>query len=156
MERTRKALDVDVDLLKEINDGEIPVSLGICMDINDALDEITALTKGDDSKYYVFESPKLGTGDLGWKHRCHDYVKHYCYIENLIAKANMAKRLEEENEAMREEFEVWHGNYKCEVEDKERLQKALDYALKVLDDVIEIGGIDLAIIKIKQLIKENQ
>lgn len=35
----------------------------------------------------------------------------------------------------------------------ERLQKAVDYALQVLDDVIEIGGIDLAIMKIKQLIK---
>jgi hypothetical protein len=35
----------------------------------------------------------------------------------------------------------------------ERLQKAVDYALKVLDDVIEIGGIDLAIMKIKQMIK---
>jgi hypothetical protein len=35
----------------------------------------------------------------------------------------------------------------------ERLQKAVDYALQVLDDVIEIGGIDLAIIKIKQMIK---
>ena len=36
----------------------------------------------------------------------------------------------------------------------ERLQKAVDYALQVLDDVIEIGGIDLAIMKIKQMIKE--
>ena len=35
----------------------------------------------------------------------------------------------------------------------ERLQKAVDYALQVLDDVIEIGGIDLAIMKIKQMIK---
>ena len=37
----------------------------------------------------------------------------------------------------------------------ERLQKAVDYALHVLDDVIEIGGIDLEIIKIKQMIKDN-
>lgn len=35
----------------------------------------------------------------------------------------------------------------------ERLQKAVDYALQVLDNVSEIGGIDLEIIKIKQLIK---
>lgn len=35
----------------------------------------------------------------------------------------------------------------------ERLQKAVDYALHVLDNVSEIGGIDLEIIKIKQLIK---
>lgn len=38
----------------------------------------------------------------------------------------------------------------------ERLQKAVDYALQVLDNVSEIGGIDLEIIKIKQLIKERK
>ena len=36
----------------------------------------------------------------------------------------------------------------------ERLQKAVDYALQVLDNLSEIGGVDLQIIKIKQLIKE--
>ena len=35
----------------------------------------------------------------------------------------------------------------------ERLQKAVDCALQVLDNVSEIGGIDLQIAKIKQLIK---
>ena len=35
----------------------------------------------------------------------------------------------------------------------ERLQKAVDYALHVLDNVSEIGGIDLQIAKIKKLIK---
>lgn len=35
----------------------------------------------------------------------------------------------------------------------ERLQKAVDYALQVLDNVSEIGGIDLQIAKIKKLIK---
>lgn len=44
---TRKALDVAVDALKEIKDGKIPVSLGICMDINDALEQITALEQKD-------------------------------------------------------------------------------------------------------------
>lgn len=38
----------------------------------------------------------------------------------------------------------------------ERLQKAVDYALHVLDNVSEIGGIDLQIAKIKKLIKENK
>ena len=42
-ERTRKALDVAVDALKQIKDGKTPVSLGIYMDINDALEQITAL-----------------------------------------------------------------------------------------------------------------
>ena len=45
--RTHKALDVAVDALKEIKDGKIPVSLGICMDINDALEQITALEQKD-------------------------------------------------------------------------------------------------------------
>ena len=45
--RTRKALDVAVDALKEIKDGKIPVSLGIYMDINEALEQITALEQKD-------------------------------------------------------------------------------------------------------------
>ena len=52
----------------------------------------------------------------------------YAYLDDLIAQADKA----------------------------ERLQKAVDYALQVLDDVIEIGGIDLAIMKIKQLTQENK
>ena len=43
---TRKALDVAVGVLKEIKDGKVPVSLGICMDINDALEQINEI-KGD-------------------------------------------------------------------------------------------------------------
>lgn len=46
--RTRKALDVAVDVLKEIKDGKIPVSLGICMDINDALEQITTLEQKEE------------------------------------------------------------------------------------------------------------
>lgn len=46
-ERTRKALNVAVDALKEIKDGKNPVSLGIYMDINDALEQITALEQKD-------------------------------------------------------------------------------------------------------------
>lgn len=41
--RTRKALDVAVDALKAIKDGKTPVSLGISMDINDALEQITGI-----------------------------------------------------------------------------------------------------------------
>lgn len=52
-------------------------------------------------------------------------LKRWCYLDDLIAQADKA----------------------------ERLQKAVDYALQVLDDVIEIGGIDLEIAKIKKLIK---
>lgn len=55
-------------------------------------------------------------------------ITRWCYLDCLIAQADKA----------------------------ERLQKAVDYALQVLDGVIEIGGIDMEIMKIKQLIKENQ
>ena len=37
----------------------------------------------------------------------------------------------------------------------ERLQKTVDYALQVSDNLSEIGGIDLEMIKIEQLIKET-
>lgn len=42
-DRTREALKIAVNLLKEINNGKIPISLGIGMDINDALKQITTL-----------------------------------------------------------------------------------------------------------------
>ena len=45
--RTRKALEIAVDALKQIKDGKTPVSLGIGMDINDALEQITALEQKD-------------------------------------------------------------------------------------------------------------
>lgn len=96
--------------------------------------------------YCVFLSP---FHDLSFNY------DRWCYFDELLAQADKAERLEEENEAMRDEFEVWHGNYECVVEDKERLQKAVDYALHVLDNVSEIGGIDLEMIKIEQLIKET-
>lgn len=57
-----------------------------------------------------------------------EFIRHwkaYAHIDDLIAQADKA----------------------------ERLQKAVDYALQVLDNLTEIGGIDLEIIKIKQLIK---
>ena len=53
------------------------------------------------------------------------YINRWCYLDELIAQADKA----------------------------ERLQKAVDYALHVLDNVSEIGGIDLEMIKIEQLIK---
>lgn len=42
LERTRKALDVAVDALKGIKNGKEPICLGTGMDINDALEQITA------------------------------------------------------------------------------------------------------------------
>lgn len=60
----------------------------------------------------------------------HDLSFNYdrwCYFDELLAQADKA----------------------------ERLQKAVDYALHVLDNVSEIGGIDLQIAKIKQMIKET-
>ena len=52
-------------------------------------------------------------------------VKRWAYLEEIIAQADKA----------------------------ERLQKAVDKALQVLDNLSEIGGIDLQIAKIKKLIK---
>lgn len=51
----------------------------------------------------------------------------WCYVDEIIAQADKA----------------------------ERLQKAVDYALQVLDNLTEIGGVDLQIMKIKQMTKEN-
>lgn len=58
----------------------------------------------------------------------HDIGVEWAYVEDVLAQADKA----------------------------ERLQKAVDYALHVLDNVSEIGGIDLEIAKIKQLTKENK
>lgn len=57
-----------------------------------------------------------------------------------------------------DELECWATIYdvKAQADKAERLQKAVDYALQVLDNVSEIGGIDLEMIKIERLIKENQ
>lgn len=57
----------------------------------------------------------------------------WCYLDELLAQADKAERLEKENEEMREEFEVWHGNHKCVLEDNERLQKAVDLAVLRLE-----------------------
>lgn len=51
------------------------------------------------------------------------HPKRWAYLTDIIAQADKAKRL----------------------------QKAVDYALHVLDNVSEIGGIDLQIAKIKKL-----
>ena len=58
----------------------------------------------------------------------HDIGVEWAYLEDVLAQADKA----------------------------ERLQKAVDYALQVLDNVSEIGGIDLEMIKIEQMIKETQ
>lgn len=86
---------------------------------------------------------------------CTELPNRWAYLLDIIAQADKAERLEEENEAMRDEFELWQYHHQVALDRAERLQKAVDYALQVLDDVIEIGGIDLAIIKIKQMIEQN-
>lgn len=57
----------------------------------------------------------------------------WAYLTDIVLQADKAERLEKENEAMREEFEVWHGNHKCVLEDNERLQKAVDLAVLRLE-----------------------
>lgn len=99
-----------------------------------------------------------------WRSGDCDWIESWAYIQDVLAQADKAERLAEENEAMREEFEVWHGNYMCVVEDKERLQKAVDLALNVMGGLksalTHTGHTGVAealaadINEIKQLIKE--
>lgn len=64
---------------------------------------------------------------IDWANDWYNHIEKWCYLDELLAQADKA----------------------------ERLQKAVDYALQVLDDVSEIGGIDLEIAKIKQMIEQN-
>lgn len=66
-------------------------------------------------------------------------IEKWCYLDDLITQVDKAERLEKENEAMRQEFEVWHGNHKCVVEDKERLQKVAE-ALKEFITKLYLNG----------------
>lgn len=90
-------------------------------------------------------------------------VEKWCYMKEL---SSYILALEKENEAMREEFEVWHGNHKCVLEDNERLQKAVDLAVLRLEQGKKKFGkstmgpnkeiamlCDIVIDEIKQLIK---
>ena len=51
--------------------------------------------------------------------------KRWAYLSDIIAQADKAKRLEKENEAMRDEFELWHYNHKCVLEELESARQAL-------------------------------
>ena len=62
-----------------------------------------------------------------WEQGFCEWIDRWAYVADIIAQGDKA----------------------------ERLQKAVDYALQVLDNVIEIGGIDLEMIKIEQMIKET-
>ena len=114
--------------------------------------------------YEAHDEPELMLSTQYEAYTADRYINRWCYWDEFIAQADNAERLEKENEAMREEFEVWHENYKCVVEDKERLQKAVDCALEELQRVAEDEDIDwlraesarTTIDEIKQLIKENQ
>lgn len=69
-----------------------------------------------------------------WKQGFCEWIDRWAYITDIIAQADKAERLEKENEAMREEFEVWHGNHKCVLKDKERLQKIAERQNEILQD----------------------
>ena len=83
----------------------------------------------------------------------HDIGVEWAYVDDLIAQADKAERLEKENEAMREEFEVWHGNYKCEIEDKERLQKVVFFLTGHLRDVLQLD--EYGHIKLDEITKQQ-
>lgn len=75
--------------------------------------------------YYVQEYHREDGSKFYVVGDCCELNDRWAYLTDIIAQANKA----------------------------ERLQKAMDYALQVLENVIEIGGIDLEMIKIKQMIK---
>lgn len=83
----------------------------------------------------------------------HRYVNRWCYWDEFIAQANKAERLEKENEAMREEFEVWHGNHKCVLEDKERLLKVVFFLSGHLRDVLQFD--EYGHIKLDEITKQQ-
>ena len=49
----------------------------------------------------------------------------WAYLTDIIAQADKAERLEKENEAMRDEFELWHYNHKRALEELESARRAL-------------------------------
>lgn len=77
-------------------------------------------------------------------------VEKWCYTREL---SSYILALEKENEAMREEFEVWHGNYKCEVEEKERLQKVVFFLTGHLRDVLQLD--EYGHIKLDEITKQQ-
>lgn len=105
------------------------------------------LALGDDGKYYVFESPKLGTGDLGWKHRCHDYVKQYCYIDDLIVQADKAEQLQKAVDkaldtldyVSNEKFATEDGDF---FEEYEEMHKAIKQDIDEIKQLIKGGTND--------------
>lgn len=97
--------------------------------------------KPEERRQILFYAGCGGLLNKGWYYTKNDAfgsyssknVQKWAYVDELFAQADKAERLEEENEAMREEFEVWHGNHKCVLEDKERLHKAVDLAVLRLE-----------------------
>jgi len=77
--------------------------------------------------YEAHDEPELMLSTQYEAYTADRYINRWCYWDEFIAQANKA----------------------------ERLQKAVDYALHVLDNVSEIGGIDLQIAKIKKLTQGN-
>ena len=52
-------------------------------------------------------------------------ITKWATLDDLIAQADKAERLEKENEAMRDEFELWHYNHKRVLEELESARRAL-------------------------------
>lgn len=77
-------------------------------------------------------------------------VEKWCYTREL---SSYILALEKENEAMREEFEVWHGNYKCEIEEKERLQKVVFFLTGHLRDILQLD--EYGHIKLDEITKQQ-
>lgn len=74
---------------------------------------------------------------------------HFAYMGWYYKKADMFGAWD----ASETQKWIYYDDLIAQADKAERLQKAVDYALQVLDNVSEIGGIDLEMIKIEQLIK---
>lgn len=93
--------------------------------------------------------------DIDWEAFVKDKIKKWCYLDELLAQANKAERLQTKVDELEHIKNGWAKFAEQKDEQIQRLQKAVDYALQVLDDVIEIGGIDMEMIKIERMKKET-
>lgn len=119
-------------------------------DIKDMPDEnkLVVLVDKDDGFYNAHFVDKID-----WINDWYDHIEKWCYLDDLIAQVDKAERLQKENDAMREEFEVWHGNYKCEVEEKERLQRVVFFLIGHLRDVLQLD--EYGHIKLDEITKQQ-
>lgn len=78
----------------------------------------------------------------------------WAYVADIILQADKVEWLQIKVSLLEHNNNGWAKLCEQKQEQIQRLQKAVDYALQVLENVSEIGGIDLEMIKIEQMIKD--